>query len=111
MRVLRLFRASGIIKHKHNWSEEQAECTLTRLEKNVFPWLGGKNVNDISAPELLTILRRIENRGALDTAQRTHQQCSQVFRYAVATDIAERDFSYELKGALPPAKKQNITLH
>lgn len=94
-------------KHKHNWSEEHAERTLTRFEKNVFPWLGSKNINDITAPELLAVLRRIETRGALDTAHRTHQQCGQVFRYAVATGRAERDPSADLKGALPPAKTKH----
>lgn len=94
-------------KHKHNWSAEHAERTLTRFEKNVFPWLGTKKVNDINAPELLAVLRRIEHRGALDTAHRTHQQCGQVFRYAVATGRAERDPSADLKGALPPAKTKH----
>lgn len=94
-------------KHKHNWSDEHAERTLARFEKNVFPWLGSKNINDISAPELLAALRRIESRGALDTAHRTHQQCGQVFRYAVATGRAERDPSADLKGALPPAKSKH----
>lgn len=95
------------LKHKHNWSAEHAERTLTRFEKNVFPWLGSKKVNDISAPELLVVLRRIESRGALDTAHRTHQQCGQVFRYAVATGRAERDPSLDLKGALPPVKTKH----
>ena len=94
-------------KHKHNWSEEHAERTLTRFEKNVFPWLGSKHINEVTAPELLAILRRIESRGALDTAHRTHQQCGQVFRYAVATGRALRDPSADLKGALPPAKTKH----
>lgn len=94
-------------KFKHNWSADHAQRTLTRFEKNVFPWLGSKNINDITAPELLACLRRIENRGALDTAHRTHQQCSQVFRYAVATGRAERDPSADLKGALPPIRTKH----
>jgi len=50
----------------------------------------------------LTLLQRIENRGALDTAHRTHQNCGQVFRYAIATGKAVADPSVALKGALPP---------
>ena len=91
-------------KHKHNWSERHLTRTLARLEKNVFPWLGKKNINEIKASELLAVLRRIENRGALETAHRTNQVCGQIFRYAIATGRAERDIAADLKGALPPAK-------
>lgn len=94
-------------KFQHRWSVDHAERTLTRFEKNVFPWLGSKNINDVTAPELLAVLRRIENRGALDTAHRTHQQCGQVFRYAVATGRAERDPSQDIRGALPPVKSKH----
>ena len=94
-------------KFKPNWSDEHAERTITRFEKNVFPWLGTLNINGIKAAELLAVVRRIESRGALDTAHRTLQQCGQVFRYAVATGRAERDPSFDLKGALPPAKTKH----
>jgi integrase len=91
-------------KHKSTWSDSHAGRTIERFEKNVFPWLGKKPINDIKAPELLAVLRRIENRGAIDTAHRVHQQCGQIFRYAIATGRAERDIAADLKGAIPPAK-------
>ncbi len=91
-------------KQKHTWSDDHADRTLTRLEKNVFPWMGTKIVNEITSPELLAVLRRVESRGALETAHRIHQICGQVFRYAVATGRAERDPAADLKGALPPTK-------
>lgn len=94
-------------KHKHTWSDEHSARTLTRFEKNVFPWLGSKKINEITAPELLAVLHRVEGRGALDTAHRIHQQCGQIFRYAVATGRAMRDPSADLKGALPPAKTKH----
>ena len=62
---------------------------------------------EITAHILLTTLRRIESRGALETAHRAHQNCSQIFRYAVATGRAERDPSVDLRGALPPAKEKH----
>jgi hypothetical protein len=49
-----------------------------------------------------TCLRRIESRGALDTAHRAHQNCGQIFRYPIATRRAERDPAADLRGALPP---------
>lgn len=95
------------LKHKANWSKDHAARTITRFEKDVFPWIGTREANLISAPELLALLRRVESRGALDTAHRIHQQCSQVFRYAVATGRAERDPSTDLRGALPPVRAKH----
>ena len=95
-------------KHSLNWATTHADKIIQRLEKDVFPWLGGKPIAEITAPELLTVLRRIENRGALDTAHRAHQNCGQVFRYAVATGRCERDPSGDLRGALAPAKHEHF---
>lgn len=91
-------------KYAPTWSEVHADRILRRLEVDVFPWIGGRPIAEIAAKELLAVLRRIESRGALETAHRAHQNCSQVFRYAVATGRAERDPSADLRGALPPAK-------
>jgi len=91
-------------KFSADWSESHKSRTIIRLEQNVFPWLGSKSINDITAPELLGVLRRIESRGALETAHRVNQICGQVFRYGIATGRAERDPAADLKGALPPAK-------
>lgn len=74
----------------------------------MFPVLGAKPVNQITAPELLAVLRRIEGRGAIDTAHRTLQDCSRIFRYAVATGRGERDPAADLKGALPPARSTSF---
>lgn len=95
-------------KHSPGWAVSHADKIIQRLEKDVFPWLGGRPIAEITAPELLTTLRRIEARGALDTAHRAQQNCGQVFRYAVATGRAERDPSGDLRGALPPAKHENF---
>jgi Phage integrase central domain len=59
-------------------------------------------VGKLTAPELLVCLRRIEARGAIDTAHRALQSCGQVFRYAMATGRAERDPAADLRGALAP---------
>ena len=95
-------------KHSPNWATTHADKVIQRLDKDVFPWLGGKPIAEITASELLTVLRRIENRGALDTAHRAHQNCGQVFRYAVATGRCERDPSGDLRGALAPAKHEHF---
>ncbi|MDY6943734.1 MAG: integrase arm-type DNA-binding domain-containing protein [Pseudomonadota bacterium] len=95
-------------KHLPSWTDEHAETIIRRLELNVFPWLSGKPVADITAPQLLQVMRRIEERGALETAHRVLGCCGQVFRYAVATGRAERDPSGDLRGALPPVKSRHF---
>lgn len=89
-------------KFSANWAETHSEKIIRRLEADIFPWLGSRSVGQITAPELLTCVRRIEGRGALDTAHRALQNCGQIFRYAVATNRAERNPAADLRGALPP---------
>ncbi len=91
-------------KHSPNWSANHGDRIIRRLERDIFPWLGGSPVADIAAPQLLPVIRRIEQRGALETAHRALANCGQVFRYAVATGRAEHDPSGDLKDALPPVK-------
>ena len=86
------------------WTASHGDKIIRRLERDIFPWVGGRPIAEIKAPELLACLRRIEGRGALETAHRALQNCGQVFRYAVATGRAERDISGDLRGALPPVK-------
>lgn len=95
-------------KHSTNWAASHSEKIIQRLEKDIFPWLGGRPITEISAPEVLAVLRRIENRGALDTAHRAQQNCGQIFRYAVADGRAQRDPCGDLRGALPPVKQNHF---
>jgi integrase len=95
-------------KYSPTWAKSHSEKIIQRLERDIFPWLGARPIAEITAPELLTLLRRIEDRGAKDTALRAKQNCGQVFRYAVATGRAERDPSNDLRGALAPVKHENF---
>ncbi len=94
--------------HKANVSEGHAARTLTRLERDVFPWLGALPVAEVPAPELLVTLRRIEARGAIETAHRAAQACGQVFRYAIATGRATRNPAADLSDALKPVLVQHM---
>lgn len=91
------------IKHSANWAKSHADKVIARLQNDVFPWLGRRPIAEITPPELLAVLRRIEGRGAVDTAHRVHQNCSHVFRYAIATGRAIHNPAPDLKGALPRA--------
>ncbi len=81
---------------------------MKRLERDVFPWIGPRPIGEVKAPELLSVLRRVESRGTLDTAHRVKILAGQVFRYAVATGRAERDPSADLKGVLPPKRQTRL---
>lgn len=81
-------------------SESHRERTINRLEGDVFPWLGAKPVGEIKPQELLACLRRIEERGAIETAHRVRWSCSKVFRFAIAAGIAESDPAELVKEAL-----------
>jgi integrase len=94
-------------KQSHVWEEHHASDVLRRLESNLFPDLGQKPIAAITAPMLLTAVRKIEHRGAYDLAHRVLQVASQIFRYGVATGRCERDPAPDLRGALTPHKPRN----
>jgi integrase len=87
-------------KQRKRLAARYCALLLARLEADVFPQIGSRPVREIDAPELLDVLRKIEKRGAVETARRLRQVCGQVFRYAIATSRANRDPSVDLRGAL-----------
>lgn len=91
-------------KYSHNWSEAYASLIRNRFQELVFPFIGKRAINTISAPELLVVLRRIESRGILCVAHLTRRDCGRIFRYAIATGRAERDVAADLRGAIAPAR-------
>ncbi|WP_306546957.1 integrase arm-type DNA-binding domain-containing protein [Desulfobulbus sp.] len=94
-------------KFSPTWASGHSDKIIRRLELYIFPWLGNKPIRSITAPEVLTCLRRLEEKGTLDTAHRAKQNCGQVFRYAIATGRADRDPTPDLRGALPAIQKQH----
>lgn len=106
-RVANSFEVVGrewFAKYSPTWASNHGDRIIRRFERDIFPWIGGRPIAEITAPELLAVIRRIESRGALETAHRALGNCGQVFRYAVATGRADRDPSGDLRGALPPVK-------
>ncbi|MBK6660056.1 MAG: integrase arm-type DNA-binding domain-containing protein [Proteobacteria bacterium] len=91
-------------KHADNWAASHSKRVIRLFERDIFPWLGSRPIVDITAPELLAVMRRIEERDALETAHRALGNCGQVFRYAISTGRAPRDPAADLRGALPPVK-------
>lgn len=70
---------------KDGWAASYGDKIIVRLENGVFPWIGKVPVAEVTAPQLLEVMRRIEARGVIETAHRALQDCSQALRYAVAT--------------------------
>lgn len=95
-------------KFSSQWVDSHASKIIRRLERDLFPHLGNAEIKSVTPSALLAALRRVEARGALETAHRLHQNCGQVWRYAVATGRAERDITGDLRGALPPAKETHL---
>lgn len=85
-----------------SWSSHYAIREKRNLEKDLFPFLGARDISTIEAVELLAVVRRVEERGALDVAHRVLTTAGQVWRYAVATGRTPRDVSSDIRGALKP---------
>lgn len=85
-----------------SWSSHYAIREKRNLEKDLFPFLGSRHVGEIEAIELLAVIRRVEERGALDVAHRVLTTAGQVWRYAVATGRAVKDVTADIRGALKP---------
>jgi integrase len=77
------------------------------LEHDVFPALGKIQISDIKPRDVLAVVQKVETRGAIDSAHRIKQVCGQIFRFAVAIDLVERDITADLRGALSAVPKAN----
>jgi integrase len=79
-----------------------ADRVWSRMERDVFPHIGQRPIQEITAPEVLEMIRRIEGRGALDISRRAKQGVGQVFQFAIACGLASTDPTANLRGALKP---------
>lgn len=95
-------------RNSATWKASHGDRIIRRFERDLFPWIGGKPIAELTAPEVLAAVRKIEDRGALETAHRALSNCGQVFRYAIATGRARRDISADLRGALRPVKTEHF---
>ena len=94
--------------HMKNKAASHKDKVIRRFELYLFPWIGSKPIADITAPQMLQVVKRIETLNKLETAHRALQTAGQVFRYAVQTGRAIRDVTVDLKGALPPTSIKHM---
>lgn len=92
---------------KQKWVESYRCKVVAWMDNDVFPWIGGRPVAELAAPDFLRVARRIEERGAIESAHRIMQNCGQVMRYAVATGRADRNPVADLRGALAPPMERH----
>lgn len=95
-------------KNAGAWTPDHAQRILRRLEVNVFAFLGMRPVRDITVPEIVETLARMEDRGLTDTAHRARNDVQQVFRYAVATGRTDHNPAGDLKGVLKPYRGKHF---
>ncbi|MBB1062161.1 tyrosine-type recombinase/integrase [Lysobacter spongiae] len=94
-------------KKAPSWTEKHADKVRIRLRKHVYPYVGHRPIEDITTPELLSVLTRMEDRGIIDTAHRVRSYCEQIYAYAISTGIASRNVASDLRGALPERTTSN----
>jgi integrase len=103
-----LLAREWIESHFVNKSASHKERTLRRLAIYIFPWLGNKPIADITAQEILQVVKRPQNQSKLETAHRALQAVGQIFRYAVQNGKAARDVTLDLRGALPSPRVKHM---
>lgn len=92
-------------KRAEIWDPAHAGRILSRLERDIFQLLGGRPITDVEPPELLGVLRRIEARGVRETVRRARQDYEQIFDFAIASGMCQRNPAAGLSRALAPVKK------
>ena len=96
-------------KQVERWSPEHASRTLQQLERDLFPWLGERPMSEIEPMERVTVLQKVEERGALETADRALMLARQVYEYWLPTaDKAQRNITEGLKKRLTPYRGKNF---
>lgn len=93
---------------KRDWVASYRVKVEAWFVNDVFPWIGSRPAAELEAPDFLAVARRVERRGAIESAHRILQNCGQVMRYAIATGRAKRNPVADLKGALAPAPDNNF---
>ena len=102
--VARRWHGNGEAK----WSESYSKKVIQMLERDLFPWIGGRAVADLEAPDFLAVARRLEARSLVDAAHRAMQFCGQIMRFAVAEGLVSRDPVIDLRGALKSVKTEHM---
>ncbi|PKO44187.1 MAG: integrase [Betaproteobacteria bacterium HGW-Betaproteobacteria-22] len=94
--------------YSSNLSPATAEKNLRLFERDLFPWIGNRPIAELKPKEILDTARRIEARGAVDTAKRAIQLCGQVFQQAVIDEKVMSDPTRDIRRAIKPLKDKHF---
>ena len=96
-------------KQAPQWSDSHAERSLRQLERDLFPWIGDRNMASIQPMELLAALKKVEERGAIETADRVLMLARQIWHYWLPTaNVQQRNITEGLKARLTPYRGKNF---
>jgi integrase len=96
-------------KQAPQWSAGHAERSLRQLERDLFPWIGSRPMSEIHAMELLAALQKVEERGAVETADRVLMLARQVWEYWLPTTTStQRNITEGLKARLTPYRGKSF---
>jgi len=93
------------IHRKNEWTQDHAATIMTRMEKDIFPWIGAIPITAVTAKDIKGVVDRVKSRGTIEAARRLLTIINQVFTYAISTDRANFNIAQGLKGYLPPTSK------
>lgn len=88
------------------WKPVHADDVITSLERDIFPLIGDYPVAQIDEPLMLAVLKKVEDRGAIETARRLRQRAERIFRYAKASGIPNSNPAADVKEALKPVPQK-----
>ena len=95
-------------KESVKWTPNHAKEVLRRLDCDLFPFIGDKPLSEITPPQLLSVLRKTESRGARETTHRLLQYCDKIFRFAIFTGRLVSDPSTGMRKALEPVQQKHL---
>lgn len=93
---------------KDKWKPRYADEVWKRLQEDILPYMGDMHIKEIEPPFLLSVIRKIEARGAIDLSKRQLQKCGEIFKYAIAIGKAVRDPSQDIQPALKTYKTEHF---
>lgn len=95
-------------KNYKDWTKKHRKTIIQRLEKNIFPFLGSRDINSITPKELLEVLQKMEERGAIETAHRVRGICEQIYTYAMSLELTEKNIPFNLRGTLQKTQEKHL---
>jgi integrase len=90
------------------WSTDHTKRVMRSFKADIFPSIGKRPITDLGVPEILAVLKKVEDRDALELASRLLQRITSVFQYAVQIGWTNINPARELRGALKTRKVKHV---